>query len=104
MVYAVLPVGHPVYLESVRDETAIDSERIIAYGKTIIPPGKKPVRVAYQWGAFWSLEPAPWEPDALPKQRYLPSRFRLPAHFDYEMFKSPTNAPTWDTQPAAIKN
>ena len=72
MVYTVLPMGHPVYLESVRDEIAFDSESIVTYGRTTIPPGEKPVQVAYRWGMLWCLEPAPWEPDTLPKRRYLP--------------------------------
>ena len=102
-VYAVLPAGHQVRIDRVQDEINGDSESIVAYGRTVVPAGTKPARFAYEWGFDWILKPAPWEPDNLPKYRYLPSRYRLPPHFDYDMFKAPTNAPTWDTKPVAIK-
>jgi hypothetical protein len=102
--YAVLPTGHQVRIDKVQDEIVGDSESIVAYGRTVIPPDTKPVKFAYAWGYLWILEPAPWEPENLPKYRHLPSRYRLPAHFDYDMFQSPTNVPTWDAVPTPRTN
>lgn len=95
-VYALLPAGHQVHIDCVQDEVAFDVEHIVAYGRTTAPPAVKQVRFVYSWGYDWVLEPAPWEPATLPRLRYLPSRFHLPPHFDYDMFRPPTNAPTWD--------
>ena len=95
----ILPVGHIVHIDCVRDEVAFDSESIVAYGRTSIPPKTNLVSFVYAWGFLWTLHIAPWEPETLPQYRSIPSRFRLPPHFDYDMFRGPTNAPTWDAKP-----
>jgi hypothetical protein len=95
-VLAKLPVGHKVRIDSVWDEVVVDEEQIIAYGHTTIPPGTNEVSFAYPWGEFWMLWRAPWEPDDTPRKRAPAGK--LPPHFDYDMFKAPTNTPTWGTK------
>ena len=64
-----LPAGHLVTIVSVRDEAYGDAGRIIAYGRTAIPPSTNQVRFAYPWGvAMSALKRAPWEPDALKQE------------------------------------
>jgi hypothetical protein len=92
-VLVVLPAGHRVQIDSVWDEVVADEEQIIAYGHTTIPPGTNEVSFAYPWGEFWMLWRAPWEPDNTPLKRAPAGK--LPVHFDYDMFKAPTNTPTW---------
>ncbi len=95
-IFATLPIQHPVRIVQVLDEVFIDGEQIVAYGRTTIPPGTNEVTFAYAWGFMWRLERAPWEPDSVPEKRYPPGQ--LPSHFDYEPFRTPTNAPTWGTR------
>jgi hypothetical protein len=95
-VLAVLPVGHRVQIDSVWDEVVADEEQIIAYGHTTIPPSTNEVGFAYPWGEFWMLWRAPWEPDNTPQKRAPAGE--LPVHFDYDMFKAPTNTPTWGSK------
>ena len=92
-VLEVLTVGHRVQIDSVWDEVIADEEQIIAYGHTTIPPSTNEVSFAYAWGEFWMLWRAPWEPNDTPQKRAPTGE--LPAHFDYDMFKAPTNTPTW---------
>jgi hypothetical protein len=94
-VFLQLPVGHKVHIDCVRDEIVADEEQIIAYGHTTIPPATKEVRFAYPWGEFWDLWPAPWEPENTPEERG--PGFKLPAHFDYDMFKPPPGTALWGT-------
>lgn len=95
-VFATLPAGHKVQVDSVWDEVAGDGQQIVAYGRTTIPPATNEVRFAYAWGFIWMLSPAPWEPSNTPKQRAPPGR--LPPHFDYDMFRPPPDAPKWGTK------
>lgn len=95
-VFSTLPAGHNVHIDSVWDEVAGDGQQIVAYGRTIIPPGTNEVRFAYVWGFIWVLSPAPWEPSGTPKKRAPPAQ--LPPHFNYEMFQPPPDAPKWGTK------
>jgi hypothetical protein len=92
-VFGVLPVGHKVFITDVRDESWIDDEDIMAYGRTTLPWTGKEVTFAYGWGWTWTLRPAPWEPDNTPEQRGPPGK--LPPHFDYPHFRPPAEAPRW---------
>lgn len=92
-VFAELPVGHQVRIDSVWDEVVADEEQIIAYGHTTIPPSTREVSFAYPWGEFWTLWRAPWEPDDTPTKRAPAGE--LPSHFDYDMFKAPADTPKW---------
>jgi len=94
-VLAQLPKGHRVTLTAVRDEVYFDSETIVAYGHTIVPPGTNEVSFAYHWGYYWELRRAPWELDDTPPRRGPPGK--LPPHFDYDMFRSPPDIPKWGT-------
>jgi hypothetical protein len=67
----VLPVGHAVTIQTVRDETAwIDPVHTTVYGRVILPGHHTPVRFAFAWGDTVRLYPAPWEPDNVPNRRY----------------------------------
>jgi hypothetical protein len=92
-VFGVLPAGHKVFVSEVRDETSWDDEEIVAYGRTTLPWSGKDVSFAYSWGWMWTLKRAPWEPDNTPEKRAPP--FKLPPHFDYDMFKPPAGTPQW---------
>lgn len=68
--FIVLPAGHTVTIETVRDETAfIDATHTTVYGRVTLPGGQKPVRFAFAWGDTVRLYPAPWESD-VPNRRY----------------------------------
>jgi hypothetical protein len=93
-----LAAGHAVIIDQVRDEIAFDAANIIAYGR-VRPSGfTNDVRFAYAWGQDWILRPAPWEPESVPQIRRPPGK--VPPHWDYEMFRAPSNAPTWGNRNA----
>ena len=67
-IYAVLPAGHRVTIDSVRDEAWGDSGQITVYGRTTIPLKTNNVSFAYSWGYGSYLEKAPWEPINIPQK------------------------------------
>jgi len=91
--YVTVPSGQLVTIECVRDEIAGEAANLIAYGRIVLPDATNKVRFAYPWGHYWHLRAAPWEPGDTPEVRRPPGK--LPAHWDYDMFYSSTNAPTW---------
>jgi len=95
-IYGELPAGHGIRIDRVVDEVVIDGEQIVAYGHTTIPPRTNEVSFVYIWGFLWKLHPAPWEPKETALERGPAGE--LPAHFNYEMFKSSTDIPRWGTR------
>lgn len=97
-----VPASHTVIIESVRDEVVVDTEFVIAYGRTKHPTTGETVVFAYRWGEKWILGRAPWETETVPEVRY--PAFRLLPHFNYPgAFRAaapPTNAVRWGFRPS----
>jgi hypothetical protein len=91
--YITIPSGNSVTLESVRDDVVFDADNLVAYGRLTLPNTTNTVRFAYQWGNYWHLRPAPWEPADTPEIRRPPGK--LPPHWDYDAFHPAPDAPTW---------
>jgi hypothetical protein len=83
-IFGILPVGHPIRIIRVSEETHFDTANIIAYGRTKLPWNEKEITIAYSWADLWTLHPAPWEPDDTPPVR-APG-IKLPPHFNYDSF------------------